>query len=57
MSKHTKENCRTLAREVIEGMELDTLIEHATEQLEDVYRQNEIAFNGDWAVIMGEELD
>jgi hypothetical protein len=45
--KHNKENCRKLAQEVVEGWEMDTLLNFAVDTLEASYIHNSDCFHDD----------
>lgn len=55
--EYNRENCRKLAQEVVEGWDMDTLLNFAVDTLESAYRNNSDAFHSDVASIGLEEED
>jgi hypothetical protein len=48
MPEYIRKNCERLAREVVEGWDLETLVEYAVENLTASYIHNKDAFLDDW---------
>jgi len=53
--KHNAENCRQLAKSIVEGMRLEDMIASLSDRKSEEYKQNEYRFQEAWDSCMGDE--
>jgi len=56
MSEHTTENVEQLASDIVEGWDLDDLIQYALTQLTNHYMENEEEFHEEWSEFYDEDV-